>query len=307
MSTIGNSTSAFYERSVMDMSALRTQAEELQASLSSGQRLTRSSDDPVAASRLRQLQRADSLSTIDTANADRATGDLQLTDGALSSFADYVARVKELATQAANGTMTDAQRAGIGQEIASIRENVLQLANSRNSAGGALFGGQSSGAAYTLDPVTGLASYDGTTTAPELPLGDGQTVSPVLIGPQVLGFTLNGTGTDLLAELKTLADALQAGGTAAQGAAQDGIAAMNAATESITTAQTVIGSRLAWLDLTAERRMDLGEMRANEENTVGGTDIASTMARLQQTLTVLEASQASFTKLAGLSLFNLIN
>ena len=123
MTTISTSTSAFYERSVMDLSALRAQAEGLQGSLSSGARLTRSSDDPVAASRLRQLQRADALSSIDTANAQRASADLQLTDGALASFADYVTRVKELATQAANGTMTDGQRAGIGQEVAAIRLN----------------------------------------------------------------------------------------------------------------------------------------------------------------------------------------
>jgi len=307
MTTIGTSTSAFYERSIMDMAALRAQAEEMQASLSSGARLARSSDDPVAASRLRQLQRSDALSTIDTANAARATSDLQLTDGALGSFAEYVTRVKELATQAANGTMTDAQRAGIGQEIAAIRENVIQLANSRDAAGGALFGGQSVGDAYAVDPLTGAAGYAGTASAADLPLGEGQSVSPALTGPQFLNFSANGTGTDLMAALKTLADALQAGGTGAQGAAKDGIAAMNAATDSITTAQTVVGSRLAWLDLTAERRSNLGEMRADEENVVGGTDIAGTVARLQQTMTVLEASQASFTRLASLSLFSLLN
>jgi flagellar hook-associated protein 3 FlgL len=36
------------------------------------------------------------------------------------------------------------------------------------------------------------------------------------------------------------------------------------------------------------------------------TDIAVTMSRLQETLTVLEASQASFVRLANLSLFSLL-
>ena len=66
-------------------------------------------------------------------------------------------------------------------------------------------------------------------------------------------------------------------------------------------------NRLAWIDLAAERRTNLSESRATEENDVGGTDIASTVAQLQQTMTVLQASQASFTKLAGLSLFNMLN
>jgi flagellar hook-associated protein 3 FlgL len=305
MSTIGTSTSAFYERSIMDLSALRSQAEGMQASLSSGQRLTRSSDDPVAASRLRQLARADARSDIDTTNTARAQTDLQLTDSALSNLADYVTRVKELATQAANGTLTDSQRKGIGQEIAAIRDNVIQLANGRDSAGGALFGGQSAGNAYTVDPLTGAAAYAGTANAPELPLGDGQSVNSALVGPQVMN--LSGGSGDLLAALKTLSDALVAGGPAAQTAAGAGIDAMNQSMDSITTAQTVVGSRLAWLDITTERRSNLTEMRSSEENTVGGTDIASTVARLQQTMTVLEASQASFTKLANLSLFSLLN
>ena len=110
MPIVSTSTSAFYDRSTMDIADLRKRAEGLQADLSRGQRISRSSDDPVGASRLRQLQRADSLSQIDVANAAKATADLQLTDGALGSLADYVIRLRELTTQAANGTMTAATR-----------------------------------------------------------------------------------------------------------------------------------------------------------------------------------------------------
>ena len=305
MTTVSTSTSAFYERSTMDLSALRAQSEALQASLSSGQRLTRSSDDPVAASRLRQLQRADALATVDTSNADRATSDLQLADGAIGSIADSITRVKELATQAANGTLTPAQRASIGSEIAAIRDNVIQLANSRDGAGNALFGGQAGGAAYTVD-AAGNATYAGTATSGDLPLGDGQTVTRSMTGPEILNFTVNGTPTDLLAAMKALADGLQAGGSGVQHVANDGLAAMDQGLDAITTAQTVVGTRLSWIDTVAERRTNLSEMRSTEESDVGGTDIASTVAKLQETMTVLQASQASFTKLASLSLFDLI-
>lgn len=306
MTTISTGTSAFYERSVRDLGALRAEAEGLQGKLSSGQRLARSSDDPVAASRLRQLARADARSTIDTANSDRASTNLKLADGTLSNLADYVIRAKELASQAANGTLSDAQRKGIGLEIEALRGNVLQLANARDGSGGALFGGQSAGAAYTLD-AAGNAVYAGTVGASELPLGDGQSVTSALTGPQVFNFNGASGSTDLLAALKTLGDALAAGGPAAQTAAQTGLADMNGALDAITTAQTVVGSRLNWLDLTTERRTTQGEMRAEEQNTVGGTDLATTIARLQQTMTVLEASQASFTRLANLSLFGMLN
>lgn len=306
MTTISTSTSAFYERSSMDIADLRARAEGLQADLSRGQRIARSSDDPVGASRLRQLQRADSMSQIDVANAAKASTNLQLTDSALASFADYVTRIQELTTQAANGTMTDAERAGIGSEIAQIRGNMIQLANSRDVEGGALFGGQSAGDAYNV-AANGAATYAGTGTAGDLPLGDGQNVTRGLTGPEFLTFPVGGTSPDLLTALKTLSDALQAGGAAAQQAAKDGLSALSQGMDQITTAQTVVGTRLAWVDLTTERRTNLTEMRSSEETDVGGTDIASTVARLQETMTVLEASQASFTKLASLSLFSLLN
>jgi hypothetical protein len=43
---------------------------------------------------------------------------------------------------------------------------------------------------------------------------------------------------------------------------------------------------------------------AEEQADIGGTDIASTVTQLQQAMLVLEASQASFAKLSGLSLFD---
>ena len=306
MTIISTSTSAFYDRSTLDIADLRKQAEGLQADLSTGQKISRSSDDPVGASRMRQLQRADSLSQIDVTNAAKATADLQLTDGAVGSLADYIGRLKELTTQAANGTMTPAARAGIGTEIEAIRGNIIQLANSRDSAGNALFGGQSAGDAYSVD-AAGNATYIGTATAASLPLGDGQNVTRAMTGPELLSFSVNGQPTDLLASLKTLADALKAGGSGVTQAMQDGLGALDQGLNAVTTAQTVIGSRLSWIDLTTERRTTMSEMRTSEENDVGGTDIASTVAKLQETMTVLQASQASFTKLAGMSLFELLH
>lgn len=306
MTTINTSTSAFYDRSMQGIASLRAEAESLQTSMASGERFTRSSDDPVAASRLRQLSHADSLSTINTANAERAVTDLSLTDSALSSFAGYVTRVKELTTQAANGTLTAAQRAGIGTEIAAIRGNVLALANSRDAAGHALFGGETAGAAYQTDAL-GNATYIGTASVSDLPLGDGQVVSRGLIGPEFMNFSVGANPTDLLAVLKGLSDDLLGGAANPQASAHAALDVLDQGLDAISTAQTVVGTRLAWIDLTTERRTNLGEMRATEEASVGGTDLAATVARLQETVTILQASQASFARLAGLSLFDLLH
>lgn len=305
MTIISNSTSAFYERSTLDLAGLRARTEELQAQLGSGERLSRSSDDPVAASRLRSLTRANTLASIDMANSNRASADLTLTDSALSTFADFITRAQELAVQAANGTLTAAQRAGIGTEISQIHSQLVSLANTRDAAGHALFGGEAAGDAYVLDGA-GNAVYVGTGAAGELPLGDGQSVTRGLTGPEFLNFSVNGSPTDLLSTMKALGEALQGGSADPAGAARDALGALGAGLDAVTTSQTVVGSRLAWIELTTDRRTNMTELRADEEAEVGGTDFASTVAELQQLMTVLEASQASFAKLAQLSLFDLL-
>lgn len=305
MVMISNSTSAFYERASLSIGDLRKQAEEIQSQLGSGQKLARSSDNPVVASRLRALARSDSLAQIDTVNANRATADLNLTDQALSSFTGFATRVKEIALAAGNDTLTAAQRASYGVELQGIHASMLALANSRDSAGHSLFGGELAGQPYALDG-SGNAVYSGTASAGEISLGEGQTVARGMTGPEFLNFSVAGNPTDLMAVVKSLADALNGGAADPGQAARDSLTAIDTGISTISTAQTVVGSRLSWIDLTTEHRTNLGELRADEEQEIGATDIPGAMAQLTQMLTVLEASQASFTKLAQLSLFNLL-
>jgi flagellar hook-associated protein 3 FlgL len=299
------STSAFYERSTQDMTALRARAEGLQAAMGRGERLSRSSDDPVAASRLRGLARGDSFAAIDTTNANRAISDLTLTDTALASFAEYITRAKELAVQAASNTLTPAQRAGIGTELAQLHGNLAALANARDSAGHALFGGETAGQAFTID-AAGNPVYAGTASAGELPLGEGLSVTRGLTGPEFLSFNASSGPTDIFTVIKGLADALQGGAIDPAQAARDTLGVLDNGLEAVTTAQTVIGARLNWIDLTTQRRTEMTELRAEEQSEIGGTDLAATITRLQEALTVLEASQASFAKLSSLSLFDVL-
>ena len=110
--------------------------------------------------------------------------------------------------------------------------------------------------------------------------------------------------TDLFATTKGLADALQGGAGDPAGAARSSLTALDTGLTAVTTAQTVVGARLNFIDLATTRSTRRGEARAIEQAAVGGTDIAATVTRLQQTMTVLEASQASFARLSGLSLFD---
>ncbi|MFC0683339.1 flagellar hook-associated protein FlgL [Novosphingobium clariflavum] len=304
MTIVSTSTAAFFERSRRDIKDLRTQAENYQSQLSSGQKIDRSSDNPVAASRLRTLSRLEALSTIDQSNAQRANADLSLADSAMSDMSDALIRAQELATQASNSTLSDDQRASIGAELDQIFSNLLALANARDSNGHALFGGASSGDAYSLD-AAGNAVYVGTASSGTLPLGEGQSVTRSMTGPEFLSFTGSaGSPTDLLAVVRNLADALQGAASDPTGAASAALTDLKTGLDSLTTGQTVVGTRLAWIEVTGDRRTDLSALRSTEESDIGSADLATTIAQLQETMTVLEASQSTFGKLASLNLFS---
>jgi len=224
----------------------------------------------------------------------------------MQSFADAVTQAQQLTTQAANAVLNSSQRASIGTQLTQIHDQLLQLANTRDSTGNALFGGQTTGQAYTVD-AAGNATYAGTANATQVSLGEGQSVTTSLTGPEFLNFNVAGAPTDLLATIKTLADTLTSGTGNPQAAAQGALTALNSGLDAITNAQTVVGSRLAYVDLTNQHRQTVSDLNTTEQSNLGGTDIASTVVQLQQTMLVLQASQDSFSKLSSLNLFDKIN
>ncbi len=300
---ISLSTSAFYERATRQTGTLRAQADALQQQIGTGQRLARSSDDPVAAARMRTLERGQRLAEIDQRNSDVAANDLAMTDDALGSIANIIIRAQELATQAGSDTLGEDQRASIGTEIANLQQSLLLVVNGRDSAGHSLFGGQAAGPAYALDG--GAYTYVGTPTRDGVDLGEDQSVVPALTGPEVLQIEAGGAQTDLLAVLGNLAAALQTPGNQS-GAARDALGSLSAGLEKVTTGQTVVGARMSWIELMNDRRTANSELAVQEQQTIGGADLAETMTRLQEVMTVLEASQASFVRLASLSLFDMM-
>ncbi len=300
---ISLSTSAFYERATRQVGTLRAQAEELQQQIGTGNRLSRSSDDPVAAARMRALERGERLAAIDQRNSDLATTDLKLTDAAVGAVADIIIRAQELATRAGNDTLSDAQRASIGTEIGNLQENLLAVMNGRNHAGYSLFGGQASGAAY--DNSGGAVAYVGTANADPIDLGEGQSVQAVITGPEIMEFSVGGAPTNLFTVLGDLAAALQSGSSQGE-ASRTALSGLAAGLEKVTTAQTVIGARMGWVEMLDERRVARGELVADEQSAIGSADVAATITRLTEVMTVLEASQASFVRLAGLSLFDMM-
>jgi len=287
--TTSSSTSAFYTTAAQQLSSLQSQVNAVDNSISSGNQYATASANPEAAAQMRMLQLQDATAAVDTTTANKATTNLQLADSAMTEMVNDINKAKTLATQAANGTLSDTDRAAIGEQLSQIQTDMIGLANTSDANGNSLFGGGVSGNAYTTD-ASGKAVYGGAATSQSLGIGGGQSVQTSLTGPEVFDITdANGNSTTVMDAIGTLATALKAGGTAAQTAASDGITTLSNGLDAVTNTQNLTAQSTA---------------RTTAEGQIGGTDVSTAAIKLQQLTTALQASQSCFVRLSSLSLFN---
>ncbi|MCP3985136.1 MAG: flagellin FliC [bacterium] len=113
--------------------------------LSSGRRITRAADDPAGlaiglrlAARVRSTVRAQR-------NALDGVSLLQVGEGALNEVSDMLVRIRELAIQAASGTLSDRERSLLQQEADGLIQEIDRIANVTEFNGASLLDGSNGG------------------------------------------------------------------------------------------------------------------------------------------------------------------
>lgn len=291
------STSQFYDRASARLSGLASRADALQTQISSGKKLPAPSSDSAAYQRLRGLKTAAADDKAYAGNLTLAGGILQEADTTLSAITTQLQRAAELAVRARTGTQTDQTRIAIAVEIDEIIGAMAGLANTTDTRGQPLFGGIDGSAAAMRQPDGSYLLAE--TTAAPIPIGSGQSIQPGETAARVFKV---GDGdafqvlADLSAALKSGGDVWNAVGTA--------IADLSTASTQVVTVQASLGARAARVEVEQNRLADVGLDREEARSAIEDTDITQTVIELQKTMTILSATQASFTKLQSLSLFD---
>ncbi len=290
-------TSGFYDRSAAAMSLLQDRADTLQTQIATQKKFAAPSDDSVAYQRLAGLARAGADDQAYGKNVTLATSLLQQADTVTGQITDQLQHAQELAVQAGNDTLTSEARTAIGVALSGIVETLTGLANGKDVRGQALFGGADGGPAVTR---TADGSFTYASAAPSaIAIADGQTVQPGETAARVFQFG----DKDALSIIAALAATLTSDtGTAAdaRGALDD----LSAATQQATAIQASIGARGARVDMVAQQAIETRTNREASRSAIEDTDVTQAITDLQKTMTILSATQASFSKLSKLSLFD---
>lgn len=291
--SVNLSTSLFYGRATGTMQALQSKLDTLYNQASTGKKLIAPSDDSVGYERLQGIIRANVDGVQDSANVKIAQSVLQQAGTALTQITDQLQRASELVIQGKTGTNSPSARAAIATELEGILASVVSLANSKDARGTPLFGGKDGDAAVTSDGGE-LRFAEGKAAA--IPIGDGQSVDATVNAETFLRTDAGDLGSAIVA----MVAALRAGEEVPASAAD----ALTAIATETTATQASLGARAARVDIQAAQIGAAADDREIARTGIEDADITATITELQKTMTILQATQASFSKLSGLSLFD---
>ena len=293
------STSLFYSNASTRLSKMNDRASELMTQISTGKKILKPSEDPAASQQIAELDRRDADAGVYATNMTLAGSLLDQADSVLDQINIQLTRATVLTTQAATGTQTDATRKVIATELSSILGSLVSLANTKNVRGEPLFGTAAGGKAVT-DNGNGTFTFPTDMQVSEVPIADGQTVQTTETAKRI--FYIGG-GDNTLAMLSRLAAALNTGGDVSTTVAAS-LDDLGDAVRQTADVQASIGARGARVDLQQQLLTTANTDRSELRGKLEQVDITQAIVELQQMMTALSASQASFSKLSSLSLFD---
>ena len=293
------STYLFHQRATAAMLDNQAQLSKTQLQLATGKRLLTPSDDPAGATRTLDLQRYLETNKQFLNNMGFARARLETQETALASVTDLLQRAGELAVQGNNGTAGQADRAAIAVEVDQLLEQLLALANSRDSNGEYLFGGLQRADAPFRDTGGGTFSYDGDDMQRQLQVSEDRRIADADTGRAIFMGPATDGSDSAFGVLYRLAEGLRSG--ADLSGSIDGLKGVS---EQVLQARARGGARLNALDDLGNINEDLAVTLETQLSEIRDLDYAEAVARMNRQLMALQASQQSYATLSKLSLFN---
>lgn len=152
-------TANMYDSTLRNLSARQTTLSNLQDNLTSGKRVVRPSDDPVAAAQAeRSLTRISRIQTEQRALETQRNAVAQA-ESTIGDAVGVVQAMRELVVNAGNGSLKTEDRKTIANQLQSLREQLTDIVNRKDTNGVPLLGALGSALTPFLGPLPGTPDY----------------------------------------------------------------------------------------------------------------------------------------------------
>ncbi len=152
-----------YAEAIATLQRRQQELSGAQTMLTSGKRISRTSDDPTGAARAERAFIAQQRIGSEQRSVAASRSAMSLAEATLGQSVDLLQQARETIVAAGNGSYTAAERNAQVAQLRNFRSQLLGLANRVDGTGGHVFGGQDSGNAPIQDEPGGVvaASADG--------------------------------------------------------------------------------------------------------------------------------------------------
>ncbi len=261
--------------------------------LSSGKKISLASDDPVGMAKILDYRKT--LDAIDQygRNISQAQSGLEAGESTLSDIGNLFYRAKELALSQATGTASAETRKNVAGEVRQIRDQLIQLANTK-LGDRYMFGGRKTDAPpYDLSQDPGYQGDDGGFS---VMVGDGVMLNIAVSGKQAFDGAVDPVGV--------LSDLIQGLEANDQTAISDLLDPLDQSLTQITNTRSDVGAVLNRLDATASHwdtfKINIQQMLSETED----LDFAQAAVELTTQQTAYQAALSSSAKIIQPSLMD---
>lgn len=284
----------------------QARVERVMEQMASGQRYLLPSDNPVANVRLSRMTREeaalgqyrDNIGALST----RLTQNETVLDGAMQDMQ----QTRDLLVWASDGTNTSQDVNAMAGSLASLRDSLFYTANSKDQEGRYLFSGTATSTATitynAAAPVGSRYAFTGNTATQQVAVGNGITQSANVSLPEM---------QDLLNQMDSTIAALQTPGVNVNDPVVH--ATVAASLDGVDVAMSAVSGRIAGLggaqNIISTLDDNHGNVSAANKQamiTLGQLDYGEAAIQLSGYSTALEATQKAYSRVSGLSLFNVI-
>jgi len=304
------STTLYFDRATQQLGDVQGELAKTQEQLSTGKQIVKPSDSPDKASLVTRLEselarQASYQGTLKLVNTR-----LQTEETALTNTSDVMTRMKELAIQASNDSLSPADRQSIALEISSLKDQVLSLANTQDTNGNYLFSGSRVGYPAFGKDAKGNIVYQGDESRMKVAVGDNRRMNLNMPGSDAFVKVIrddgkgNKVGVGFFQSIDDLANAVK---NSDHNNMQRGIAEITTLQQGVSDATAQIGSDMNVVDrqnsVLDEVTLRLKTTKSDAED----LDYTSAITKMNKDQLALEAAQSSFAKISQLSLFKYMN
>jgi flagellar hook-associated protein 3 FlgL len=305
------STNQFFNRALTQLSARQDGLSQVQAQLATAKQIVKPSDEPDRAGAVLRLKSIVDRQDRHLEALIAAKNRLGSEEGALRDAGDLLVRIKELSLQAANDTYDAGNREVIAIELDGMRDQLLSLANARDTQENYLFAGTRVRTQPFQTDENGTIVYTGDQTRIRIAVGDHRDLN------------LNRSGTDIFAPLERPAQLPTEEATTVgffesiqqlsesirssdQVGMQRGLGELDKMIQGLGYAISEVGTDLSvaemQTDMVNETQLQMKSVLSNVED----LDYAEAVTRMQKQALALEAAQRSLAQISQLNLFEYI-